>query len=99
LLGWIIPPRDQPVWVREARVVPLLEWGGDLMLQLVPPADRPRRERTAAPPPPPQPQPLPKATPRPSAPVDTTADSAGETGYKTDERRALENLIRGQPNE
>lgn len=138
LLALIMPPADQPLWLRQAKVTPLLEQGAVALLKLVPPETRPTgfraRERTPPAPPPqppltPAPAPVPPPAPAvetppasappaaptvtlpllpaPAAPVSpapipapaparAAPDSGGETGYKSDERRALDNLLRGQ---
>lgn len=142
LLALVLPPNDQPLWLRQAKVTPLLEQGAVALLKVMPPETRPTgfriNERPApvrplqpplAPAPAAEPAPpaapsappaaLPTApsitlpllapAPAPAAPVSpglaplpapapapAAPDSGGETGYKTDDRRALENLLRGQ---
>jgi len=36
LLSWMVPPADQPVWVRSARSMPLIEAGADALRTLIP---------------------------------------------------------------
>lgn len=100
LLAWALPPGQQPAWLREARVMPLVERGGDLLLRLVPAATRRQGERAAD---------DIGRTARPAAETartlyrltvpkgqDGEPDSDEQSGYKTEDRRALDNLIRGQ---
>lgn len=106
VMAWVMPPQDRPDWFRSARTLPLLADGGDLLLKLLPEsaqnrsreaigagADQARdaAERARA---------LERATrplmqPTPPSPQPSDTDSRGETGYKSDERRALDGLIRG----
>lgn len=94
-LGWAIPPQDHPVWLRDARVVPLVERLADFLRGLAPPefrgrvqsagdaADRAKREAQ-------QYQTILRA---PGLPQAKSPASAGETSYKTDERRGLDGLF------
>jgi membrane protein required for colicin V production len=101
-LGWAIKPEEHPVWLREARVVPLVERLADFLRGLAPPefrgriqsagdtADRARREAQ-------QYQTILRA---PGLPQAKSSATAGETSYKTDERRGLDGLFqRTQPPE
>ena len=100
LLAWALPPSQQPAWLREARVMPLVERGSDLLLRLAPAGTRQQGERAVD---------DIGRTARPAAETartiyrltvpkgtDGTPDSDGQSGYKTEDRRALDNLIRGQ---
>jgi len=100
LLAWAMPvASDRPAWLREARVVPLLERGGDMLLGLLPEATRQRSRAAvgrsagqardtidAA-------RTLQRLTTPPGGPT-STPDTDRESGYKGDERRTLDNLIR-----
>lgn len=111
----VLAPKDQPAWLRNARVMPLLEWGTSRIILLVPNEYRPNvdlganaadiqaRPPTALPPARmPAPQPAPGAAPaQPQAPAlnplpTAPTDKAGQTGYKTEDRRELEQILRGQ---
>lgn len=101
-LGWAIKPEEQPHWLREARVLPSVERLADFLRGLAPPefrgrvqstsdaADRARREAQ-------QYQTILRA---PGLPQAKSPATAGETSYKTDERRGLDGLFqRTQPPE
>jgi len=101
-LGWAFKAEEHPVWLREARVVPLVERLADFLRGLVPPefrgrvqaagdtADKARREAQ-------QYQTILRA---PGLPQVKSPAAAGETGYKNDERRGLDGLFqRTQPPE
>lgn len=107
----VLAPKDQPAWLRNARVIPLLEWGTSRIILLVPNEYRPNvdlgasaadiqaRPPAALPPgriPAPQAtpgtNPAPALNPLPTAPT----DKSGQTGYKTEDRRELEQILRGQ---
>ena len=95
----IVPPQDQPVWVREARSVPLIEAGARQLEQLLPQriadygtseADRLQREieRIEAG------QRLYEKLERPEAEPETAAKTPLK-GYKEQDRRDLDRLIEG----
>jgi len=99
LFAWLVPTEDRPGVVTSARALPLLERGGELLLNILPEsarqetqeavglgADRVKDAAAGA-----------EALRRANEAVRsaTGADSGKEKGYKTDERRALDNLIRG----
>ncbi len=94
-LGWAIKAEEQPVWLREARIVPLVERLADFLRGLAPPefrgriqsagdaAERARREA----------QQYQSILGAPATPQAKSPAAAGETGYKTDERRGLDGLV------
>ena len=95
----IVPPQDQPVWVREARSVPLIEAGARQLEQLLPQrvadygtseADRLQREieRIEAG------RRLYEKLERPEAEPETAAKKPPK-GYKDKDRRDLDRLIEG----
>lgn len=104
----VLAPKDQPGWLRNARVMPLMEWGTSHIILLVPNEYRPNvdlganasdiQARPPAPlppgriPAPPAPTQGPALNPLPTAPT----DKSGQTGYKTEDRRELEQILRGQ---
>ena len=97
LLAWLVPAADQPQMLRQAKALPLVSRAGDLLVGLLPPAARERVRNAVG-----------SAGARAKDAADTARaishltrpdgaaipDSAGESGYKGDERRALDNLIR-----
>lgn len=99
VLLWVWPVQDHPPTLREARVVPLLEEGGELLLSLLPEGAEARSraavgrtsgrandalEGLRA---------IEQLTKRPGAPI-SAPDTVTDSGYKGDERRALDNLFR-----
>jgi membrane protein required for colicin V production len=96
LFSWLVAPEDRPMVVAKARSLPLLETAGDMLLRILPENARKETEEavgtgsarvkdaaTGA-----------EALRRAAEPL-RPADTQGDKGYKTDERRALDNLIRG----
>jgi membrane protein required for colicin V production len=89
-----LPREDRPVWLIEARSTPLLDWGSDMLLKILAPdqrwkfvpAGRPETSPGEA---------VHRLVP-PTAPGGLGGDEPGETGYKTEQRHALDNLFRGQ---
>ncbi|HEX6980955.1 MAG TPA: CvpA family protein [Alphaproteobacteria bacterium] len=93
---WVFPaPADRPIWIREARTLPLVEATADLLQNLAPPEFRGRahmaedevnwkirQARDAQ-----------RALEALSLPTTNTPASKSETGYKSDVRRDLERLI------
>lgn len=80
-LGWLIPMEPEPPeWLSSARTLPLVKYGADLFLTLQPGLPAPALQKTALP-------------GEASAEPKQTPDSRAETGYKTLQRRALEQLI------
>jgi membrane protein required for colicin V production len=97
LFSWLVAREDRPDVIATARSLPLLEQGSGLLLRLLPESARQETEKAvntgstkakdaAA---------GVEALRRANEALRTPADTAGEKGYKPDERRALDNLIRG----
>lgn len=101
MLIFIIPPPDQPTWLTGAKTAPLLRSTGDMLLRLLP-EETARRSRDAlgtsldqAKDAADRAKALERAiTPLAPAPGTQGADPKENSGYKNDERRALEGLIR-----
>jgi membrane protein required for colicin V production len=94
LANMVWPPKTHPEWVRTARVMPVVQLGSNMLMKLVPPQYRPteadRRQPESK-------EPLrPLIAPRPAG---ESPDKGGETGYKADERKAMERLLRGKEDE
>ncbi|WP_370155107.1 CvpA family protein [Ferrovibrio sp.] len=91
----LIPPPTQPVWLLEARTRPLAvlgyTWGMDLVMRQLSPG-RPA-EKPAVPARQTAPVPTYRSPDQPQRPADG-ADSPPQTGYKTEERRGIESLIK-----
>ncbi len=92
-LGFIMPPSDQPAWVKAARTAPFMERGADFLYSLAPAhirnsGNRPNERRATAPRP---------ASPPSAASTSSAAnpDPAQGPGYKPDERREMDRLIEG----
>ena len=98
LVSWLVPIADQPQMLRQAKALPLVSTAGDLLLRILPPEARERVHSAVG-----------TAGARAKDAADTarslqhltqpggsasTPDSSGESGYKGDERRSLDNLIR-----
>ena len=47
LIAWLVPREDQPDWLRQARSLPLIESGAELLLSLVPTRDKEAEEGAA----------------------------------------------------
>lgn len=97
----IVAPRDQPGWVRHARLLPLIQSSSEVVLSLLPKAQgahvttrepAPRHTTTDAPP-----RRVQQVTPKPKPAVRQAAKKpVPKTRHKTygaDERHALDNLI------
>lgn len=93
---WLMPPAEQPAWMRDARAAPLVAQGADALRDFV------AQEASTAPEPDPRAERTRKAletermardimTPNPKSPQ-TTADGKPQ-GYSERERRELERLI------
>jgi len=87
----LIPEQTRPVWLIEAKTRPLAElgyrWGAELILRQLEPGRMPERQVT----------PGPQSAPVPSYQFPTgSTDSRPQNGYKTEERRGIESLIRDQ---
>lgn len=95
-------PEEHPVWVREARSLPLVERFADFLRNLAPPEFRTKMQATGdsvksgiseA-------QQYRNILAAPATPQLKSPAVSGETGYKADERRGLDGLIqRAQPAE
>lgn len=90
VFAWLMPPADRPQWVQEARAVPMLENGVDLIREVVPkelmlPGNETEQQQTVNPVPPLQPE---------------TSDNGGAEGesggYSDDTRRELNRLMEQQ---
>lgn len=82
-LGWLIPMEPAPPeWVSGARTLPLVSYGADLFIKLQPGGALPAPRKTSLP------------EPVSPAPKQAT-DIGGKTGYKSQQRQSLEQLIKG----
>ncbi len=99
LFAWLVPTEDRPAMVTSARALPLLERGGELLLNILPESARKDTQKAVG-----LGAERVKDAAAGAAAVNragealkgvTGADSGKDKGYKTDERRALDNLIRG----
>ncbi|QPC44681.1 CvpA family protein [Kaustia mangrovi] len=88
---WLVPRDQHPEWVSEARSLPVVEDTGKLIISFLPPdiADTLLGKTymtngTAA-----------QAQPGSSSTTKSDADSGAEDGYKTNERRGLDQLLDG----
>lgn len=93
-LSFIIPPGDQPAWVKAARTAPFMERGADFLYSLAPAhvrnsSNRPSNERRA------QPAPRPASPPTASTSSAANPDPTQGPGYRPDERREMDRLIEG----
>ncbi|HEU0069996.1 MAG TPA: CvpA family protein [Alphaproteobacteria bacterium] len=93
-LSFMIPPKEQPAWLQEARSAPLMAKGADFLYSLAPAhirngGSRPNFERSAN-------GTRPAAAPAQSS-ANPTAPAAPNQGpgYKPDERREMDRLIEG----
>ncbi|MFC4351663.1 CvpA family protein [Fodinicurvata halophila] len=90
VLSWLMPPADRPQWVQEARALPLLESGAELIRDVVPqelvlPGEDTRGQETVDPVPPLQP--------------DTSngeTEEEEQSGYTDDSRREMNRLMEQQ---
>lgn len=86
--AWLVPsPADQPAWVRNAKLRPVVESCAEMLFALAPGAPlRPGAEKTP---------PAAKAPPRPSPPANAQsgADSGEAPGYNSSERKGLDRLF------
>jgi membrane protein required for colicin V production len=91
LMNMVWPPKTHPEWVRDARLTPVVKLGSNMLMKLVPAQYRPTEtERKPAE----SKEPI-RAVIAPK-PAGESPDKGGETGYKADERKAMERLLRGQ---
>jgi membrane protein required for colicin V production len=94
-LGWVMPPTDQPAWLKEARTRPLVEAGAEWLKSLAPATFRNggqaaldeagRRARQA--------EDFARALGTLGTPGAKPGAPGEESGYKNDERRGLDQLI------
>lgn len=100
--AWLVPnPADQPDWIRQARLRPLVESSAATLFTLAPMSEprsgaAPRREGAPRAPQntPAQPAQTPPAANLPSgADVKSDADTGKDPGYNTSERRGLDRLF------
>ena len=83
ILVQFVPPRDHPSWLRDARALPIVRYGADLLLQLVP---REMREGL---------QPGGNAEPLPTGNTGQQGtDSQENSGYTSGQRQQLDRIIR-----
>ena len=97
LLLWGLPREDHPVWITEARALPLVERGANAILDALPEDLRPDLEAgadTAESPPESSIERIskPPVSAEPEAGPEGAGPS-GDTGYKDDERKDLQRLI------
>lgn len=90
VLSWLMPPADRPQWVQEARALPLLENGAELLRDVVPrelvlPGEDNRDQELVNPVPPLQP-----------GTTNGEADEEGPNGYSEDSRREMKRLMEQQ---
>jgi membrane protein required for colicin V production len=102
-LVWLMPRDEHPVWVQEARVLPLVAYGGHLLQRMAPTDTFAQLEAAAD-------QGLESVLPPktvkealrlfiervPVPAAETPPDSDPETGYKNEERKRLDQLIEAQ---
>ncbi|MDR3500865.1 MAG: CvpA family protein [Parvibaculum sp.] len=100
--AWLVPnPADQPDWIRNAKLRPLVESSAATLFTLAPSepgrllphipgnqARTPAPERQTV-----APQPSPAANPPAETGAKSGADTAGTPGYNTSERRGLDRLF------
>lgn len=91
------PPDERPDWLREARVLPLLDYGGEQLRRLAP--EDAFAEMGASFDPETEPLGPEEAlrrflSPGPSRPKEEAPDSDGDKGYKSGERDQLEQLMK-----
>ena len=97
LLLYLMPREDHPVWIAEARALPLVERGANAILEALPEDLKPELapgSETAEPAPAASVEDI--AKPEVSAQPQSDSDGAGPddaTGYKDDERKDLQRLI------
>jgi len=101
--AWLVPnPADQPDWIRNARLRPMVEQSAATLFTLAPsgagreprfdtrsqpaPASGTQRQPAAEPPPS-------AANPPSSSPSNSAADTGKNDGYNTSERRGLDRLF------
>lgn len=97
LVSALSPPDERPDWLREARVLPLLAYGGEQLRRLAPDDAFSELGESLDP----EFSPLTPEealrlflSPGPTAPSEEAPDSDGEKGYKSGERDRLEQLMK-----
>ncbi|WP_022727488.1 CvpA family protein [Fodinicurvata sediminis] len=90
VFAWLMPPADRPQWVQNARALPMLEDGADLIREIVPkelmlPGEDTGKSKTVNPVPPLQPG---------TGDNGSTEEESG--GYTDDTRRELNRLMEQQ---
>jgi membrane protein required for colicin V production len=88
-LSWVLPPEEQPKWVRAAKTMPLMAQGAALLSAAAPSE---MRGNTPARPAPGSDRPARSAQDRPAVKPLTPG---GGPGYKVDERKEMDRLIQG----
>ena len=100
LISWMVPPPDQPGWMQQAKSMPLIREGSTELQRLLPPdllldgrsatqkAEQRMREAAEA-------ERLLRGLNAPTPRREAQTTSAEGSGYKEQERRKLEDLIRG----
>ncbi|HEX7777379.1 MAG TPA: CvpA family protein [Parvibaculum sp.] len=100
--AWLVPnPADQPDWIRNAKLRPLVESSAATLFTLAPSepsrllpralgseAQKPAPQRQTA-----APQPAPEPNPPADSGAKSGADTTGSPGYNTSERRGLDRLF------
>lgn len=95
--AWLVPnPAEQPDWIRNAKLRPLVEKSAATLFTLVPTESQrgsaPRREQPVYREPQPAPS-APAANPPVNSRVKSGADTARDPGYNTSERKGLDRLF------
>lgn len=90
VLSWLMPPADRPNWVQEARALPFLESGAELIREVVPqelvlPGEDGRDQELVNPDPPLQP-----------GTTNGAEDEEDPSGYTDDSRREMNRLMEQQ---
>jgi len=99
--NWLVPdPADQPDWIRNARLRPLVESSAATLFTLAPTDSRLVTPSAVGTPSPPAAKPAESgppaaagSNPAPAPGGKSDADSAGDDGYNTSERRGLDRLF------
>lgn len=96
--AWLVPnPAEQPDWIRNARLRPMVESSAATLFTLAPtePVRRtlPRRDAPVYQPPRPTPSAPATNAPQPDTKVKSGADTGKDPGYNTSERKGLDRLF------
>ena len=92
VLLWGLPREDHPAWIAEARALPLVEQGADVILEALPEDLRPDLTQNAGTPPSLQLLIKPEVSTTPTSGSDQ-AGPDGDAGYKDAERKDLQRLL------